>query len=247
MRRRFFRLMVATLAAVGLSLGAATAASASDVPSLSSCSSQLLVMGSQGDCVRSLQHNLDALGFGLKQDGQYGPRTRLAVVYYQTWAGIQVDGMAGPQTMSNLDLDANRPAPAGRGSIPAMPDNSAVFAPNGSGVMVDGMASSSSYFGRVATRQLNDTVGSAGAGWLTGEAGGAFCTAMGVVWGAAAGPAGGKLAGAACGQAVAAEAFNIQEQLQLATAEGGCFEIKSYIFPTQYVIFTTNNGHNCIP
>lgn len=240
LRRRVLLVITTLLAMLGLSIGVATAAGASSTPSLASCSDQLMIVGSRGDCVRSLQHNLNALGFGLAEDGEYGARTRLAVYYYQTWAGIQADGMAGPQTMSSLDLDANRPAPAGRGSIPAMPDEQAVFAPNGGGVTVNGAASSSAYFGRAATRQLNYAVNNATAGLATGAASAAFCKAVAVVWG----PAGG-LAGGLCSAGVALEMWNIQHALEQAV--GACFEIKTHTFPTQYSEYLVNGGHNCIP
>ncbi len=57
----------------------------------------------RGDDVRELQHRLNALGFDAgAEDGIYGPLTRAAVEEFQQNVGLDVDGVAGPQTVSAL-------------------------------------------------------------------------------------------------------------------------------------------------
>ena len=62
----------------------------------------LLRQGSRGTGVRSLQAQLSALGAPLAADGIYGPKTRAAVRDFQRREGLQVDGIAGPQTLARL-------------------------------------------------------------------------------------------------------------------------------------------------
>lgn len=57
----------------------------------------------RGDDVRELQHRLNALGFDAgSEDGVFGPLARAAVEEFQRNAGLDVDGVAGPQTVSAL-------------------------------------------------------------------------------------------------------------------------------------------------
>jgi lysozyme family protein len=53
-----------------------------------------------------VQHALNTLGFTppLREDGNYGRMTRLAVQHFQQDYNIAVDGFAGPQTISALHL-----------------------------------------------------------------------------------------------------------------------------------------------
>lgn len=55
---------------------------------------------------RWLQDALNDLGAEppLKVDGRYGPRTRAAVVWFQTLAGLKADGVAGPVTRQALHV-----------------------------------------------------------------------------------------------------------------------------------------------
>src|SRR5947207_370683 len=71
-----------------------------------------LARGSQGDAVRCLQLALAATGQSLpvsvkrhpfSADGVFGPETEKAVRAFQAQQGIQVDGIAGTQTLSKLD------------------------------------------------------------------------------------------------------------------------------------------------
>ena len=71
-----------------------------------------LARGSQGNPVRCLQLALVALGYSLptsvkdqplSADGIFGPETEQAVRTFQTQRGLQVDGIAGAQTLNKLD------------------------------------------------------------------------------------------------------------------------------------------------
>ena len=59
----------------------------------------LLRMGSRGETVRKLQTAL-----GSNADGHFGAKTRQAVIDFQRAQGLDPDGMAGPKTLSKLDL-----------------------------------------------------------------------------------------------------------------------------------------------
>lgn len=50
----------------------------------------------------SLQAQLNALGYGLVEDGRYGPKTEAAVRDFQAKAGLKIDGIAGPATLAVL-------------------------------------------------------------------------------------------------------------------------------------------------
>lgn len=58
----------------------------------------VLVRGSHGARVVTLQKHLNKLGYHLRVDGDYGPRTEAAVRDFQARAGLGVDGDAGPIT-----------------------------------------------------------------------------------------------------------------------------------------------------
>lgn len=64
----------------------------------------MLRLGSKGARVRELQHLLMRAGYALKVDGDFGPATHDAVREFQEFAGVEVDGVAGPQTMRQLDI-----------------------------------------------------------------------------------------------------------------------------------------------
>ena len=59
----------------------------------------LLRVGSRGATVGKLQRAL-----GAEPDGEFGVRTRQAVVDFQRANGLDPDGMAGPKTLAKLDL-----------------------------------------------------------------------------------------------------------------------------------------------
>jgi N-acetylmuramoyl-L-alanine amidase len=57
----------------------------------------------RGDDVRDLQHRLNQLGFDAgPEDGIFGPLLRAAVEEFQRNVGIDVDGVAGPETVGAL-------------------------------------------------------------------------------------------------------------------------------------------------
>jgi hypothetical protein len=65
---------------------------------------QVLKVGSRGPAVVALQEEL-----GIPADGVFGKQTKRAVKRYQRNHGLEVDGIAGPATLSSLGLaDAAR-------------------------------------------------------------------------------------------------------------------------------------------
>lgn len=80
---------------------------------------RVLRRGDSGDEVRALQLRLNAAGFSLVVDGQFGPLTEQAVRAFQKRSGLVVDGLAGPKTEAVLnqarqedsDQDGDRPNP----------------------------------------------------------------------------------------------------------------------------------------
>jgi peptidoglycan hydrolase-like protein with peptidoglycan-binding domain len=56
----------------------------------------------RGDVVK-VQRRLDLLGYGpVTVDGDYGPVTASVVRRYQSYNGLIIDGVVGPQTWSSL-------------------------------------------------------------------------------------------------------------------------------------------------
>lgn len=67
----------------------------------------VLQQGSTGPDVTALQTRLKQLGFDPNGvDGNFGSGTKSALIAFQTSKGLTADGMAGPQTMKALQLDA---------------------------------------------------------------------------------------------------------------------------------------------
>lgn len=58
--------------------------------------------GDVGEYVRIIQHRLNELGYDLVEDGIFGPKTKNAVVAFQTSKEIDIDGIVGPQTWKTL-------------------------------------------------------------------------------------------------------------------------------------------------
>lgn len=75
--------------------------------------------GSKGDCVKRVQDILNIrIGAGIAVDGDFGPKTKQAVINYQQRHGLSADGIVGNQTWSSLEGDTtiapvgtNAPAP----------------------------------------------------------------------------------------------------------------------------------------
>ncbi len=63
---------------------------------------QLLRKGSQGDVVKELQRRLVEMGQSIKVDGDFGRRTRAAVIAVQQALGLGADGIVGPRTAEKL-------------------------------------------------------------------------------------------------------------------------------------------------
>lgn len=78
---------------------------------LPAAKASFLRKGMQGEEVRVLQRDLQRLGFHLGEiDGKFGQRTENAVRAFQAAHGLEVDGVAGPQTQSAI-LTKGTPPP----------------------------------------------------------------------------------------------------------------------------------------
>lgn len=111
----------------GLAFASGPSASASPpthapLPAVDLRLSQTLQRGSQGDAVKILQSVLTNAGWPTWVDGDYGPHTEKTVMLYQRANGLQVDGIAGPETLSHLGIwnDGSAP-PAATPATPAVP------------------------------------------------------------------------------------------------------------------------------
>lgn len=77
----------------------------------------ILAEDSRGAAVESLQSYLNEEGFNTGGiDGIFGPLTDAAVRDFQSQAGIQVDGLAGPETFGALTEDVSEAENTGSGS-----------------------------------------------------------------------------------------------------------------------------------
>lgn len=67
----------------------------------------ILKKGSKGEDVEVLQAMLNAtIGAGLVVDGNFGSETAIAVLRYQTWKALDVDGQVGPSTWASLTSES---------------------------------------------------------------------------------------------------------------------------------------------
>lgn len=103
MRRKALAPLTAVVALVS-GLIAAGPAHAEIAPLTTNCGNLTYGMN-HSNCVMFLQYNLNAFGFGLSVDGNFGDNTLAAVKWLQTKAHLQdsaiaVDGQAGPMTIS---------------------------------------------------------------------------------------------------------------------------------------------------
>jgi 3D (Asp-Asp-Asp) domain-containing protein len=70
-----------------------------------------LFIGSRGDAVVQVQQALNSKGYWCgTADGIFGPKTYSAVTRFQREAGLDVDGIVGPQTKKALGLGYSSPA-----------------------------------------------------------------------------------------------------------------------------------------
>ncbi|MFC9897719.1 peptidoglycan-binding protein [Nocardia sp. NPDC127579] len=59
--------------------------------------------GNSGDAVKALQSTLwKCYGQNVSRDGQFGPRTKAALIHAQREAGAGADGIFGPETFGKL-------------------------------------------------------------------------------------------------------------------------------------------------
>jgi hypothetical protein len=79
--------------------------------------------GAKGPAVAALQRFLSHLGYALVADGDFGRNTEHAVRAFQSAMGLQVDGVAGPQTKQAIAaaVSSQQPASAGRPQEPPAP------------------------------------------------------------------------------------------------------------------------------
>lgn len=101
----------------------ATPEQAQPVPATNDAADGVLVEGESGAAVLALQKHLNAhypAYSSLDEDGDYGPATKKVVVEFQTRAGLEPDGEAGPKTLAALGLGSGA-APATPPAAPAPP------------------------------------------------------------------------------------------------------------------------------
>jgi predicted chitinase len=73
----------------------------------------MLILGSTGENVLKLQVKLKQIGFDPGEiDGDFGPKTEKALIDFQRKNKLQEDGIAGPKTLSILEIILLRPANA---------------------------------------------------------------------------------------------------------------------------------------
>lgn len=91
------------LVAVGIAIGGMVAVS-SPASAASACSpGQTLRYGQVNSCVRLLQIYLNGyVNADMPVDSSFGPKTRTAVMTFQSRMGIAVDGSVGPQTRDTI-------------------------------------------------------------------------------------------------------------------------------------------------
>jgi flagellum-specific peptidoglycan hydrolase FlgJ len=65
---------------------------------------KLLKQGMKNESVKWLQFELNRLGYALATDGNFGPRTKAAVVSYQRARALVPDGIVGAKTFASLGV-----------------------------------------------------------------------------------------------------------------------------------------------
>ena len=70
-------------------------------------SAATLSLGARGDEVKKLQQVLSEKGYDVGAiDGVYGAKTKEAVMQFQKENGLKTDGIAGPETLSKLEVNS---------------------------------------------------------------------------------------------------------------------------------------------
>lgn len=100
LRRRVLSLLLAVVLLGSIGTIAAVQSGDNSISTLSK-------MGSRGDEVRRIQQKLKSMGYYTGSvDGIYGTQTQSAVKKFQRDNGLDVDGIAGPKTLSYLGISS---------------------------------------------------------------------------------------------------------------------------------------------
>lgn len=86
---------------------------------------QTLRKGDKGDDVVALQHLLNVEGYKVKIDGDFGPKTEMAVKMLQKASHLEEDGICGPKTWAVLGVKSATP----ESTNPKCVDPSVIYAP----------------------------------------------------------------------------------------------------------------------
>ena len=78
----------------------------------STTTSTTLHIGSSGAAVKTLQTNLNKLGYALTMDGEFGILTERAVIDYQKRHGLEADGIVGSKTNASITAELKKLADA---------------------------------------------------------------------------------------------------------------------------------------
>jgi peptidoglycan hydrolase-like protein with peptidoglycan-binding domain len=95
---RFLLVGLTTVLVLGLAIGLTAFSSTTPTHAATSYSWPLIGSGSTGETVASIQLMLQAHGYALSTDGQYGSQTISTVTSFQSAHGLSADGVVGPQT-----------------------------------------------------------------------------------------------------------------------------------------------------
>ena len=84
----------------GVNCGLTSSTSTSTTPTNTK---NYLTVGDKGDAVKTLQTKLNKVGYKLTVDGEYGSATKAAVTSFQKKYNLEVDGVAGKNTITKLN------------------------------------------------------------------------------------------------------------------------------------------------
>lgn len=77
--------------------------SSTSIPTTHTNTKNYLTVGDKGDAVKTLQTKLNKVGYKLTVDGEYGSATKAAVTSFQKKYNLEVDGVAGKNTITKLN------------------------------------------------------------------------------------------------------------------------------------------------